>query len=121
MSDNLIALFWAGLILSFIGLALLAALKFAEWDYNRAEKEYKEIIEEMKRNNNFKVEISDLPDDLSMINVHTFPDQRIAKAMDQIVGVLFDISPPIHTATALGILDLCKIQIIEQQRESAEG
>lgn len=56
-----------------------------------------------------------------MTNIHTFPDQRIPKAMDEIVQILFDIDPPIHTATALGILELCKMQVIAQQRHGAQG
>jgi hypothetical protein len=56
-----------------------------------------------------------------MSNIHLLPDQRIPKAMDEIVQILYDLDPPIHTSTAIGILELCKAQVIAEQRELLNG
>jgi hypothetical protein len=50
-----------------------------------------------------------------MSNVHLLPDQRIPKAIDDILQILYDLDPPIHVATAVGILELCKIQLMSEK------
>ena len=55
-----------------------------------------------------------------MKNIFLLPDQRIPKAVDEIVQILYDFDPPIHTATALGILELCKAQVIAEQAGGLE-
>jgi hypothetical protein len=50
-----------------------------------------------------------------MSNIHVLPDQRIPKAMDDILQILYDFDPPIHGATAVGILELCKVQFLSEQ------
>lgn len=49
-----------------------------------------------------------------MSNIVQLPDQRLAKAVDDIVDRLMDFDPPIHTLTALGILEMAKIAIINE-------
>ena len=56
-----------------------------------------------------------------MNNVHTLPDQRIPKAIEKITQILCEIDPPIHTATALGILELCKSHLMAHQAERIFG
>lgn len=56
-----------------------------------------------------------------MSNVHLLPDQRIPKAVDDIVQILYDLDPPIHTTTAIGILELCKTQVLAEQASTIKG
>lgn len=55
-----------------------------------------------------------------MKNVHMLPDQRIPKAMGDILDILLGIEPPIHVATAIGILDMCKLAVLEELEEVEE-
>jgi hypothetical protein len=50
-----------------------------------------------------------------MSNVHLLPDYRLSKAVDDIVQILHDIDPPIHTLTALGILKMAEVRVISDQ------
>ena len=56
-----------------------------------------------------------------MSNIHVLPDPRIPKVMDDIVQLLYDLDPPIHTAMAIGILEMCKAQVISEQYELLDG
>ena len=54
-----------------------------------------------------------------MSEIITLPDARLSRAVDDICQVLYEISPAIHTSTAIGLLEIVKHKLLNSGEEQS--
>lgn len=55
-----------------------------------------------------------------MSEIITLPDARLSRAVDDICQVLYGITPAIHAATAIGLLEIVKHKILISGEEQSK-